>query len=89
MEISHLKSFSNNNNITNESINNSINDIRLNISTNSRNNSIKKSLFTKSEKKFLSKIIPNQLLDNYENKFDSLQNENITNKMKENKKKTK
>jgi hypothetical protein len=36
-----------------------------------------RTLFTKSEKTFLSKLIPDNCLDNYENRFNSLINENL------------
>ena len=41
-------------------------------------------LFTKSEKLMLSKLIPNKFLDNYEQKFDLLRNENNNLKIKMN-----
>ena len=87
---SPVKSVSNNNFNTNET-NNSIklrkklNNSNINNKNNNNCESIR-TLFTKSEKTFLSKLIPDNCLDNYENKFNSLINENlnIKSKIKEN-----
>jgi hypothetical protein len=46
------------------------------INNKDNNNYRNNTLFTKSEKSFLSKLIPDNYLDNYENKFNSLINEN-------------
>ena len=81
---SPVKSVSNNNFNTNES-NSSIKiKKRLNNSNVNNNNNYEsiRTLFTKSEKSFLSKLIPDNCLDNYENKFNSLVNENLNIKTK-------
>ena len=67
---------------TNDSNNSIIINVKLNNSNfnnnNSKNNSVSnRTLFTKSEKSFLSKLIPDNCLDNYENKYNSLVNENL------------
>ena len=78
---SPVKSVSNNNFNTNET-NNSIklrkklNNSNINNKNNNNYESIR-TLFTKSEKTFLSKLIPDNCLDNYENRFNSLINENL------------
>ena len=78
---SPVKSVSNNNFNTNET-NNSIklrkklNNSNINNKNNNNCESIR-TLFTKSEKTFLSKLIPDNCLDNYENRFNSLINENL------------
>ena len=81
---SPVKSVSNNNFNTNES-NSSIKiKKRLNNSNVNNNNNYEsiRTLFTKSEKSFLSKLIPDNCLDNYENKFNSLVSENLNIKTK-------
>ena len=77
--INDIKSFSSFNNESNND------DDILNIKLlNNKNNSDKKnlyqnrSLFTKSEKAFLLKLIPDKCLDNYENKYDLIMKENIS-----------
>ena len=85
---SNISNINNNNDIrsfsslNNESNNN--NDI-LNIkSINNKSNSIDKkqnvnrTLFTKSEKALLLKLIPDKCLDNYENKYDLIMKENLS-----------
>ena len=85
---SNITNINNNNDIrsfsslNNESNNN--NDI-LNIkSINNKSNSIDKkqnvnrTLFTKSEKALLLKLIPDKCLDNYENKYDLIMKENLS-----------
>ena len=78
-----------NNNNTNESnnsmiVNSKSNKSAINNKSNNINNNYlsKKTLFTKSEKNFLLKLIPDKCLDNYEHKFNSLVNENINIKTK-------
>ena len=81
---SPVKSVSNNNFTTSES-NNSIKiKKRLNNNNVNNNNNYEsiRTLFTKSEKNFLSKLIPDNCLDNYENKFNSLVSENLNIKTK-------
>ena len=81
---SPVKSVSNNNFNTSES-NNSIKiKKRLNNNNVNNNNNYEsiRTLFTKSEKNFLSKLIPDNCLDNYENKFNSLVSENLNIKTK-------
>ena len=69
------------NNMSNNESNISI--VKDNINNN-RSYSISKTLFTKSERQFLEKIIPNQFLDNYEHKFETIKNENNITIMNEN-----
>ena len=53
-----------------------------NISNQNKNYYKNKTLFTESEKQLLSKLIPNKLLDNYEQKYELLQKENNNIKIK-------
>ena len=73
-----IKSFSNINSESND-------DMVLNIKLTNNNNyqynntsQTNRSLFTKTEKDFLLKLIPDKCLDNYENKYDSLMKENLS-----------
>ena len=82
-----LKSIANTNSNQNESnksisVNMRLNNSTINSNMNNINTITNKTLFTKSEKNFLSKLIPDNFLDNYENKFNSLINENINIKTK-------
>ena len=71
--INEIKSFSN---IKSESNNGDVLNIKL---VNNKNNSqTNRTLFTKSEKDFLLKLIPDKCLDNYENKYDSIMKENLS-----------
>jgi len=66
-------------------INNRMMNMKLNnISNQNKNYYRNKALFTESEKQLLSKLIPNKLLDNYEQKFELLQKENNNIKIKMN-----
>ena len=84
MPDSQSKFISNSINYTNtneQNNNNSIMYMKLNNSSIQNRNH---ELFTKSEKLMLSKLIPNKFLDNYEQKFDLLRNENNNLKIKMN-----
>ena len=84
MPDSQSKFISNSINYTNtneQNNNNSIMYMKLNNSSIQNRNH---ELFTKSEKLMLSNLIPNKFLDNYEQKFDLLRNENNNLKIKMN-----
>ena len=69
-----------NSNINSESNNDDVLNIKL---VNNKNNSqTNRTLFTKSEKDFLLKLIPDKCLDNYENKFDIIMKENLSLQLK-------
>ena len=85
----NVNSASNLINSNNEANNSAIINMKLNNSTMNNKNFNKNSvsnqtLFTKSEKTILSKLIPDNCLDNYEKKFNSLINENLNIKTKMN-----
>ena len=80
----YLNSNSNKNiNIINSIIvNMKLNNSTINKSIKDSNSNSNKTLFTKSEKNFLSKIIPDNCLYNYENKYNSIINDKLNIKVK-------
>ena len=65
----------------NESNNNEILNVKLinnKNNSNKNNQQINRTLFTKSEKAILSKLIPDKCLDNYENKYDKIMKQNLS-----------
>ena len=76
--VNDVKPFSS---FNNESNNNEILNMKLINNKNSSNKNdqqINRTLFTKSEKAILSKLIPDKCLDNYENKYDKIMKQNLS-----------
>ena len=73
-----MRSFSSLNNETNTNDILNIKSINNKNNSNKKNQNINRTLFTKSEKALLLKLIPDKCLDNYENKYDLIMKENLS-----------